>query len=139
MFGSLNRIATLMAMMALGEGAGIACQGPVGNQVSISSRNQILWNGAEIDRLTLLHYIRITETMNPVPELFFDHAPGANCGIVRNVARSILSQTSVKPALFGSVTFSPPEGRGCGIRARRGAEHGNMCGPPVMNFLVRPD
>ncbi len=79
---------TGLALSATSFPAG-ACSDPIRNKVTVSRQNGTLWNGVQVDRLLLIRYLVISETMNPLPQLHFDYENGANCGVVRNVARTI--------------------------------------------------
>ena len=130
---------TMLLAAVIWSAPTLSCQLPIANQVTISSRNQILWNGREIDRLTLINYLQIVDTMNPVPVLLFDYTTGANCGIVGNVAHTIVSTSKVRSAEFGN-HYGPPLGRGCKVLYHRvKSDSGGWCGPTEYYFLRRPE
>jgi biopolymer transport protein ExbD len=50
---------------------------PVKNKVVITPDNQVLWNGAPVDLVTLRQYLDLTQQMNPIPELHLQPDPYA--------------------------------------------------------------
>ena len=137
MIRTLSCVIAWMTMMAVGTGA-IACQGLIANQVTISSSNRILWNGSEIDRPTLIRYILVTGTMNPIPKLFVDYDPRANCGIVRNTFKSIARASGDRWASFGTPSDGTHTGHGCSVPIQPYSEDTRgFCGSKTSYILVR--
>ena len=58
---------------------------PVKNEVSVDTKDQILWNGSPINLTVLRQYLDQTQTMNPVPELHLRPDPNARYEIVDEV------------------------------------------------------
>ena len=58
---------------------------PVKNKVVIMPNGAILWNGAQVDPVTLRQYLDITTTMTPTPELHLQPHPEARYEIVDEV------------------------------------------------------
>nr|WP_047169002.1 hypothetical protein [Sphingomonas sp. Y57] len=115
----------------------LSCAEPIVNKVVVSSENRLLWNGAEIDRTTLIRYIQWTSVLNPIPQLFVDYQSGANCGIVRNVFRTV-ALTSDNRVFFWRESYPPPKGQGCSVPVRRETIGGSICGRERVGFLIRP-
>jgi|SRR6185436_2419590 biopolymer transport protein ExbD len=58
---------------------------PVKNKVVIMPNGAILWNGAQVNLVTLRQYLDITTTMTPVPELHLQPHPEARYETVDEV------------------------------------------------------
>jgi len=58
---------------------------PVKNKIVIMPNGAILWNGAQVDPVTLRQYLDITTTMTPTPELHLQPHPNARYEVVDEV------------------------------------------------------
>ena len=58
---------------------------PVKNKVVITADGRVLWNGAQVDLLTLRQYLDLTQQMNPIPELHLQPEPTARYELVDEV------------------------------------------------------
>ena len=58
---------------------------PVKNKIVVTPQNQVMWNGAPIDLLTLRQYLDQTQMMNPIPELHLQPDPMARYELVDEV------------------------------------------------------
>ena len=58
---------------------------PVKNKVVITADGRVLWNGAQVDLLTLRQYLDLTQQMNPIPELHLEPDPQARYVVVDEV------------------------------------------------------
>jgi biopolymer transport protein ExbD len=58
---------------------------PVKNKVVITADGRVLWNGAQVDLLTLRQYLDLTQQMNPIPELHLQPEPNARYELVDEV------------------------------------------------------
>ena len=58
---------------------------PVKNKVVITPAGQVLWNGAQVDLVTLRQYLDLTQQMNPIPELHLQPDPNARYELVDQV------------------------------------------------------
>jgi hypothetical protein len=115
-----------------------ACSDPVTNRLVISRQNQMLWNGNEIDRATLIRYLEIAGALTPAPWLLVDYETGANCGVVVNTFNSI-RRTAKGQMVIGGSRDSGPKGRGCAVAFERYERSGGVCGPVLFYFLFKPD
>jgi hypothetical protein len=110
---------------------------PAANKVVVSSDNRLLWNGLEIDRPTLIRYLHVISILNPVPDLFVDYWSGANCGIVRNVFRTVALTTDDR-IFFGDTNLDLPAGRGCSVPLHRRVFGSERYGWETVYYLARP-
>jgi biopolymer transport protein ExbD len=58
---------------------------PVKNKIVITPQNQVMWNGAPVDLVTLRQYLDQTQMMNPIPELHLQPDPMARYELVDEV------------------------------------------------------
>lgn len=58
---------------------------PIRNEIAITSQDQVLWNGARIDLVTLRHYLDQSQALDPSPELTIRPAPDARYELVDKV------------------------------------------------------
>lgn len=131
------RALILLGLLAVGSSAE-SCIEPVHNRLLVARDNRTLWNDREIDRVTLIRYLHVTGAMNPSPSLYVDYQTGANCGIVRNMFRTIRLNADGQTVYAGTGNFGPPTGRGCNLRFARYASVGGPCGSTLFYFLVKP-
>lgn len=57
--------------------------------VTITKHNVIHWNGKEVSEATLDHYLRLTNDMNPSPQVILRPQNGAACVAVRAIRAKI--------------------------------------------------
>ncbi|HEX4737619.1 MAG TPA: biopolymer transporter ExbD [Allosphingosinicella sp.] len=58
---------------------------PVKNKVVITGDGRVLWNGNQVDLVTLRQYLDLTQQMNPIPELHLQPEPNARYELVDEV------------------------------------------------------
>ena len=58
---------------------------PVKNKIVIMPDRTVLWNGTQVDEVTLRQYLDLTTTMNPEPELHLQPHPEAPYEVVDQV------------------------------------------------------
>ena len=58
---------------------------PPRNEVTITDKGQVLWNGAPVDLLVLRQYLDQSQTLDPIPELRIRPARGARYELVDQV------------------------------------------------------
>ncbi len=79
---------------------------PVKNEVSVDTRNQILWNGSPINLIVLRQYLDQTQTMNPVPELHLRPDPNARYEIVDEVLAVTKRANVTKMGFVGNEAYA---------------------------------
>jgi biopolymer transport protein ExbD len=58
---------------------------PIKNKVVITPQGQVLWNGQQVDLITLRQYLDVSQQMNPIPELHLQPDPNARYELVDEV------------------------------------------------------
>jgi biopolymer transport protein ExbD len=58
---------------------------PVKNKVVVTGDGRVLWNGNQVDLVTLRQYLDLTQQMNPIPELHLQPEPNARYELVDEV------------------------------------------------------
>ncbi|MDB5719954.1 MAG: biopolymer transporter ExbD [Alphaproteobacteria bacterium] len=58
---------------------------PVKNKIVITPQGAILWNGVQVDPVTLRQYLDISQTMSPIPELHLQPDQNARYEVVDEV------------------------------------------------------
>ena len=58
---------------------------PVKNKVVITADGRVLWNGNQVDLITLRQYLDLSQQMNPIPELHLQPEPNARYELVDEV------------------------------------------------------
>ena len=79
---------------------------PTKNEVAITNTDQILWNGAPVDLLTLRQYLNQTQVMNPIPELHIRPAQDARYEIVDSVLAVTKRANVTKMGFVGNEAYA---------------------------------
>jgi biopolymer transport protein ExbD len=79
---------------------------PVANEVAITQSGAILWNGTPISQATLRQELRLTQQMDPVPELRLRPDPRTRYQVVDEVLATIKREHVTKVGFVGNERFS---------------------------------
>ena len=79
---------------------------PTKNEVAITNADQVLWNGAPVDLITLRQYLDQTQTMNPIPELHIRPASDARYEVVDSVLAVTKRANVTKMGFVGNEAYA---------------------------------
>ena len=79
---------------------------PDKNKISINAQGQVLWNGAQVDNVTLQQYLVQTTQLPTEPELHFQPDPAARYETVDQVLAIIKRATGAKLGFVGNEYYT---------------------------------
>ena len=79
---------------------------PTKNEVAVTNTDQVLWNGAPVDLITLRQYLDQTQIMNPIPELHIRPASDARYEVVDQVLAVTKRANVTKMGFVGNEAFA---------------------------------
>jgi biopolymer transport protein ExbD len=79
---------------------------PVKNKIVIEQNGAIMWNGEQVDEVTLRQYLDLTQQMNPTPELHLQPHPEARYDIVDRVLAITKRANVEKMGFVGNEAYS---------------------------------
>jgi len=79
---------------------------PTKNEVAITNTDQVLWNGAPVDLVTLRQYLDASQTLNPIPELHIRPAQDARYEVVDNVLAVTKRANVTKMGFVGNEAYA---------------------------------
>ena len=79
---------------------------PTKNEVAITNTDQVLWNGAPVDLVTLRQYLDASQTLNPIPELHIRPAQDARYEVVDKVLAVTKRANVTKMGFVGNEAYA---------------------------------
>jgi biopolymer transport protein ExbD len=79
---------------------------PTKNEVAVTNTDQILWNGTQVDLITLRQYLDQSQTLNPIPELHIRPAQDARYEVVDEVLAQTKRANITKMGFVGNEAYA---------------------------------
>ena len=79
---------------------------PPRNEITVTDRDQVLWNGSPVDLVTLRQYLDQSQTLDPIPELRIHPARGARYELVDKVLAVTKRAQVVRMGFVGNEAYA---------------------------------
>jgi biopolymer transport protein ExbD len=79
---------------------------PIKNEIVVTDRDRVLWNGAPVDLLRLRQYLDQSQTLDPLPELHIRPASNARYELVDKVLAVAKRANVTKMGFVGNEAYA---------------------------------